>query len=147
MEGLPHEDKERTAKRVMELAKAGEYSKAAGAVWGMAAAATGLATKTKFEKVQEKGKGKRREPPPPPAYWSVDEELYAAVCKHITKGHRHFPRQSAGGNAQSKFEHWAPCSVLDQEEDATTKHERHDRWTASHHPPLGAALVGVCYND
>ena len=72
--------------------------------------ATSEQTKAKFEKTQEASPSAMRWLPSPPGKWDVPADVYEALCKHINKGHKRFPKQSAGGNAQSKYEHWAPCS-------------------------------------
>ena len=109
-----------TAKRVEALVQAGEMGKAAAAVWGPGTSASAEAIRKQFEKSQGTTQVIRR-PPPPPGMWDIPQELYARIVDQITKDHRRCPKMSAAGNGQSKFEHWFPCALTKQKEDAVSR--------------------------
>ena len=109
-----------TVKRVTSLMRSNEFSKAAAAAWGPGESADAEAIRREFANSQEGGPTNRN-PPPAPGLWDVPAELYQKIVTQISKDHRHGPKMSAGGNGQSKFEHWVPCGQLPHDDDPVAR--------------------------
>ena len=93
---------EKTAKTVSKLTEAGEYSRAAAAVWGGGPRATARAVEKKLLETQHAAVPETPHLDATP--WP--EDLRARLVDRLAKSYRRYPRRGAAGPGGARYEHW-----------------------------------------